>query len=65
MSTVKEIEEAIVKLSPEELAAVREFVEQVAEDQLELTDEFKAAIEAGERDIAAGRVRIRQVEVKP
>ena len=65
MSTVKEIEAAIVKLSPEELAAVREFVEQVAEDQLELTDEFKAAIEAGERDIAEGRVRIRQVEVQP
>ena len=64
MSTVKEIEEAIVKLSPEDLAAVREFVEQVAEDQLEMTDEFKAAIEAGERDIASGRVRIRQVEVK-
>lgn len=65
MSTVKEIEAAIVKLSPEELVAVREFVEQVAEDQLELTDEFKAAIEAGERDIAEGRVRIRQVEVQP
>ncbi|MFM8469944.1 MAG: hypothetical protein ACKODH_08240 [Limisphaerales bacterium] len=65
MSTVKEIEEAIVKLSPEELAAVREFVEQFAEDQLEMTDAFKAAIAEGEQDIAAGRVRIRQVEVKP
>ena len=65
MSTVKEIEAAIVKLSPEELAAVREFVEQFAEDQLEMTDAFKSAIAEGERDIAEGRVRIRQVEVKP
>lgn len=65
MSTVIEVKSAIKKFTPAELAEVREFVEQVAEDQLEMTDEFKAAIEEGRRDIAEGRVRIRQVEVKP
>lgn len=65
MSTVKEIEAAMTKLSAEELAVVREFLGQLEEDKLEMTDSFKAAIEEGERDIAAGRVRIRQVEVKP
>lgn len=65
MSTVIEVKSAIKKFTPAELAEVREFVEQVAEDQLEMTDAFKAAIAEGERDIAEGRVRIRQVEVKP
>lgn len=65
MSTVIEVKSAIKKFTPAELAEVREFVEQVAEDQLEMTDAFKAAIEEGRRDIAEGRVRIRLVEIKP
>lgn len=65
MSTVIEVKSAIRQFTPQEFAEVREFIEQIAEDQLEMTDEFKAAIEEGERDIAAGRVRIRQVELKP
>jgi predicted outer membrane protein len=63
MSTVKEIEAAITKLTPQELEEVREFVEQVAEDQLELSDACKASIQRAEQDIAEGRVRIRTVEV--
>ncbi len=65
MSTVIEVKSAIKQMTREEFADVREFIEQVAEDQLEMTDEFKAAIEEGRRDIAEGRFRIRQVEIKP
>ena len=39
--------------------AAREWLENLLEDRLELTDAFRAEIEAGEKDIAEGRVRIR------
>ena len=32
----------------------------IVEDELDLTDEFKAKIERGEQDIREGRVRIRK-----
>jgi hypothetical protein len=35
-------------------------LENILEDELELTDEFKAKIEQGEKDIREGRVRIRK-----
>lgn len=63
MQTVAEIQEAIRKLTPAELEELREFVEQVVEDQLELTPEFQASIERGERDIANGRVRVRHIVI--
>lgn len=61
MSTVKEIEAAMTKLSAEELAEVREFLGQLEEDKLELSDACKASLERAERDIAEGRVRVRTV----
>ncbi|MGZ8940534.1 MAG: hypothetical protein ACXW32_15115 [Limisphaerales bacterium] len=38
---------------------MRDWLENLMEDRLEITDEFKAEIEAGKADIAAGRVRVR------
>ena len=35
------------------------------EDGLEFTDEFKAKIQQGERDILEGRVRIRNPDTAP
>ncbi len=61
MMTVAQIEEAIKQLSVEELTALEEYVGQVIEDRMELAPEFKASIEQGEQDIAAGRVRVRHV----
>ncbi len=61
MSTVKEIEAAMTKLSADELAEVREFLGQLEEDKLELSDACKASLERAERDIAEGRVRVRTV----
>ena len=61
MSTVREIEEAIKKLSPEELKEVSAWLEDFLEDQLELTDEFKAKIERSRQAMLAGeRPRVRR-----
>ncbi len=54
MSTVKEIESAITRLSSEEQQAVRDWLEDFLEDQLKVTDEFKAKVERAQREIAEG-----------
>ncbi len=60
MSKVQKIEAELEKLSPAELLQVRAWLDDLLEDDLELTDAFKAEIEAGKKDIAEGRVRIRR-----
>jgi len=59
MSTVKEIESAIQKLAPGEVKELLNWIEDYLEDELEMTSEFKASIERGKQDIAAGRTRVR------
>ena len=54
MSTVKEIESAISRLSPDEMRQVREWLDQQIEDQWEMTPEFQAQIERSEQQMAAG-----------
>jgi hypothetical protein len=61
MSKVQQIEAAIQELAPEELRQVHEWLENFVEDQLEMTDEFKAGIEESKKLFAAGiRPRVRQ-----
>ena len=55
MSKVEEIQSEIVKLSALEMQEIRDWLENVLEDQLELREEFKAKIEQSEQDMAAGR----------
>lgn len=63
MSTVKEIETALTKLRLEEMEAVRDWLDELIEDQLEVSDEFKAKIQRAKREIAAGVYsRVRQPE---
>ena len=62
MSTVQEINAAIRSLSLKEQIELRDTLDDLVEDELELTDEFKAGIERGMRDIAEGRVRVRRIE---
>ena len=62
MSTVQEINAAIRSLSLKEQIELRDALDDLVEDELDLTDEFKASIERGMQDIAEGRVRIRQPE---
>jgi len=55
MSKVEEIQSEIGKLSPREMQELRDWLENVLEDQLELREEFRTKIEQSERDMAAGR----------
>jgi hypothetical protein len=55
MSKVEEIQSEIGKLSAREMQEIRDWLENLLEDQLELREEFKLKIEQSERDMAAGR----------
>ena len=54
MSSVKEIESALTQLTLDEKQAVRDWLDDVIEDQLEVSDEFKAKIQRASREIAEG-----------
>ena len=58
MQTLERIEDEVKQLSKAEQEALRDWLENMLEDELEFTDEFKAKIERGEQDICAGRVRV-------
>ncbi len=62
MSTVKEIQEAIPKLSREQVEAVRDWIEDYLEDQLELKEDVKAKLDQSRREIADGQYSTRQLE---
>ena len=61
MQTLESIEEQVRQLSKAEQEELREWLDNMLEDELEFTDEFKAKIERAKRDIAEGRGRM----VKP
>jgi hypothetical protein len=54
MSTVKEIESALARLSVQDLQTVRDWLEDFIEDQLEVSDEFKSKIQRAKDEIADG-----------
>jgi|GEM_PF-1001226 hypothetical protein len=60
MKTLEEVEADVRMLPLEKQEELRDWLENLLEDQLELTDEFKAKIDRGERDIQEGRVQIRK-----
>ena len=61
VNKVREIEAAIQQLTAEELREVYAWLENFVEDQLEMTDEFKAGIEESKKLFAAGvKPRVRQ-----
>ena len=58
---VQELQTVLRQLTPEELRQVQEWLENFLEDQLELTNECKAAIEEAERELDLGiKSRVRQ-----
>ena len=61
MQTLEKIENDVKQLSKAEQEALRDWLDNMLEDELEFTDEFKAKIERAKRDIAEGRGRV----VKP
>ncbi len=54
MSIVQEIESAITRLPLEKKEALRDWLDETIEEQLEVSDEFKAKIQRAKREIAAG-----------
>jgi hypothetical protein len=60
MKTLEQVEADVRMLPLEKQEELREWLENLLEDQLELTDEFKAKINRGDRDIQEGRVRVRK-----
>ena len=60
MPLLEQIENEVKQLTKAQQEALRDWLENLLEDQLELTDEFKAKIERGEQDLREGRVRIRK-----
>jgi len=62
VSTVKEIQAALPKLSLGEIEQIRTWIDDYLEDQLELKDQVKAKLDQSRREIAAGQYTTRQPE---
>jgi hypothetical protein len=58
MKTLEQIEADVRELSLPEQEKLREWLDNLLEESLELKEEFKAEIEAAKKDIAEGRYRI-------
>jgi len=63
MSRVEQMESELRKLSQEELRQIREWLDNVIEDELEFTSGFEHSIQQAERDKADGKIaRVREPE---
>ena len=61
MSKVEQIEAELRSLSPADLKRVRDWLDDLVEDRLEFKEEFEAAIQQSEQEMAAGlRPRVRK-----
>jgi hypothetical protein len=60
MKTLEQVEADVRTLPPEKQEELRDWLENLLEDQLEFTDDFKARIERGEQDLREGRTRVRK-----
>jgi len=58
MPTLEQIEEQVKLLTRDEREALLDWLGNMLEDELEFTEDFKAKIERGEKDLREGRVRI-------
>jgi hypothetical protein len=63
MSKVERVESELRKLSQAELRQIREWLDDIIEDELEFTPEFERSIKQAERDMADRKVtRVREPE---
>ena len=60
MSLLEQVEDQVKRLSIDEQEALRDWLDNLLEDRLELKEEFKSAIEAGMKSIADGNYRTRK-----
>jgi hypothetical protein len=63
VSKVEQMEAELSKLSQAELCQIREWLDDLIEDELQFTPEFERAVEQVERDMAGGKsARVREPE---
>jgi hypothetical protein len=63
VSKVEQMEAELRKLSQAELREIREWLDDMIEDELPFTSEFEGSIQQAERDMADGRsARVREPE---
>jgi hypothetical protein len=55
MSKVEQMEAELRKLSQAELCQIREWLDEMIEDELQFTPEFESSIQQAERDMAGGK----------
>jgi hypothetical protein len=55
MSNVQEIESAMGRLSAEDMRQIYNWLENILEDQLEISEVFQERIERSEREMAQGK----------
>jgi hypothetical protein len=61
VSKIEQVECELRKLSQAELRQIREWLDDMIEDELEFTPEFEHAIQQAERDMADGKsARVRE-----
>jgi hypothetical protein len=61
VSKVERMESGLRKLSQAELRQIREWLNDIIEDELEFTPEFERSIQQPERDVADGKAaRVRE-----
>jgi hypothetical protein len=61
VSKVEEVESELRKLSQSELRQIREWLDDIIEDEMEFTPEFEHAVQQAERDMADGKsARVRE-----
>jgi hypothetical protein len=61
MSKVEQVESELRKLSQAELRRIREWLDDIIEDEMEFTPEFEHAVQQAERDMANGKsARVRE-----
>lgn len=63
MSKVEQMEAELRQLSQPELRQIRDWLDDMIEDELEFTPEFEEAIRQSKRDMAEGKIaRVREPE---
>jgi hypothetical protein len=60
MPTLEQVEQQVRQLAKADREALLDWLQNMLEDELEMTDEFKAKIARGEEDLREGRVRVRK-----
>ena len=56
VNTIQEIESALTRLSPSDLVSIRDFLDDLIEDELELSDKFKEKVDRAEEQISRGEI---------